>query len=227
MITPNWNTLGGAADAMTIAAAGSVLADDYWVLAYETANEGSGGAEVDGNAMTLIGTASAGGAGTGTKLWLYGYRCLGTETGVSVPDQLDHVVGALMSFAGVKKDGTPYAGFNGSSAASSSAISIPGLTTTKPNSRVLAAVACGLDTASNPIGTPVNSDLTDLLTAGSVTTNIGNGGQLKVFSGLRAAVGTVGATTSTVSTATIQALASFELLAELRRGRANRVRFLG
>jgi hypothetical protein len=200
-----------------------------WLLLVETANQWSSAPTanttidegpppvIDSKPMTLIGNIGTGTAGgtASTAIRAYGYRCVGNEESITVPDQGDHQIALAASFSGAKLVGTPWLlGSTAVEASPTTAMSIPGLTTTKPNSWYVGGCALATDTATDQFPTGANADLSAFAKATSLCSTVGNGGGISMYVGKRANVGLVGPTTGIISGASVLAMLSLEILPE-------------
>src|SRR5256886_7434461 len=151
---------------------------------------------------------------TGTKLTAFWSRATSTSMGnVGLNDAGDHQIAQIITFRGVVATGNPWDVTAGDVAASTTtAVSIPGATTTVQDTLVVAIVANGIDTNStSQIGSWSNSDLSSVSERSDNVVNAGNGGGFGVATGSRAALGAYGATTATLTTTSLQGRMSIAL----------------
>src|SRR3989441_9971888 len=102
---------------------------------------------------------------TGTQLTVFWSRATSTSMGaVGVNDAGDHQIAQIITFRGVTTSGNPWDVTAGDVAASTTtAVSIPGATTTVPATLVVAIVSNGSDISSAQIpGSFTNSDLSSV-----------------------------------------------------------------
>src|SRR5256886_5193509 len=163
------------------------------------------------NSPQFTGTAGAAGA---TMLTVFWSRATSTSMGaVEVLDSGDHQIAQIITFRGVVATGNPWDVTAGDVAASTTtAVSIPGATTTVQDTLVVAIVANGIDTNStSQIGSWSNSNLSSVSERSDNVVNAGNGGGFGVATGSRAALGAYGATTATLTTTSLQGRMSIAL----------------
>jgi len=129
-----------------------------------------------------------------------------------VADSGDHQIARIITFRGVIASGNPWDVAVGSVAATAStAVSIPGATTTVANTLVVAIVANATDTTSARTSGWTNANLTSLTERMDNNTSSGNGGGFGVATGVKATAGAYGATTATLATSSVQGMLSFAL----------------
>lgn len=123
----------------------------------------------------------------------------------------NHKVAQIVTFRGCITTGNPWDVTYGSTAASSTAVSIQGGTTTYPNCLVVAIVSNGTDTTTAQTSGWTNADLGSVAEVADVNTTAGGGGGFGVATGTKAAFGSFGATTATLVTASVQGLITIAL----------------
>src|SRR5436309_684242 len=152
---------------------------------------------------------------TGTRLTVFWSRATSTSMGaVGVNDSGDHQIAQIITFRGVTTSGNPWDVTAGDvNASTTSAVSIPGATTTVPNTLVVAIVANAADTNTAQTSSWANASLSSLTaqTAADVNTNSGVGGGFGVATGVKATAGAYGATTATLATVSPQGRMSIAL----------------
>jgi hypothetical protein len=180
---------------------------DILRLFVESANEAvatpTGGWAV--SADSPQGTGTAAGA-TSTRLSIFWLRVpeSGTVSAPTVADPGEHVIAQIFAYRDCIGTGNPWDVTAGNTGASSTAVSIPGDTTTAPNCLIEAAVAHQTDTATPQVSGYVNADLTNLTERTDVATTQGNGGGFAVVTGEKAVAGAYAATTATLANASVQ-----------------------
>lgn len=213
---------------------------DVWIVLVETANQWVSGPTVqvqvseepliiDNYPMTLIGNTGTGTAGgtASTAIRAYGHRCFGNEESIFVPDQGDHQAAIAVAFKGVKQTGAPWVlGATGVEASPTTAMAIPGYTSSRPGSLYIGGCAIATDTNVDQFPPGANADLAGFGKQTSFCTNVGNGGGISMYIGEKASIGLIGATTGILSGASVQALLSLELLPEPSGGRKTGMRWL-
>jgi hypothetical protein len=157
------------------------------------------------------GTGTAAAAGS-VRLSAFWKRAAAIETAPTVTDPGNHVIAQIVSIRGCVDTGDPWDGTPaGDTAASNSAVSIPGATTGVDNCLILQAVAHATDTATPQASAYTNADLANLTERTDVSTTQGVGGGFAVVTGEKAVAGAYGATTATLATASAQGRLSFAL----------------
>lgn len=146
--------------------------------------------------------------GLPTRLTVRWHRATGAESGtVATPVVTNHQAALLIGVRGCVTSGNPWNQTAASVAASSTAVSVDGLTTTAIDCLILAAVTTGADTATAQIsgGAWANAGLVNVTSRANNWTASGTGGGIGASTGERAATGAVPATTATLVTANTQA----------------------
>lgn len=176
------------------------MADDILLLYVETVTgnvlaDPTGYLNVTDSPQDTAGTAA-----TSTKLYVWWKRAGGSETAPTVTSSGNHVLGRMVGVSGCITTGDPWDVTSGSvDTAATTAVSIPGDTTTVDECLCLAASASNLPDAisTTEFGAPTNASLTSLTEQVDDTASVGNGGGLHVVSGVKATAGVVSATTCT------------------------------
>lgn len=201
---------GSGTGAVAIAWPTGHIAGDICLLFVESANEvislstPAGFAEV---------TDSPQGTGTGagtTATRIAVYWCRATSNAMATPtvaDSGNHTACLTTLIRGAPPSGTPYHVTAGGTAASGTAVSIAGPTTTIPNCLVVVAVANQFDGTTQQDSAWANSALTGLVSASAafVQSASGNGGGVSVNDGVLLVPGSTGTTTLTLANASVQA----------------------
>jgi len=166
------------------------------------------------NSPQGIGT---GGTGGSTRLTMFYRRATSAAEGVVATGDSGSVQAAMiLVFRGVTTTGDPWDVTSGSTTTpASTAVSIPGGTTTVPDTMVVAIVAHARDfnTTNTQVGTWANASLSGFtdLTAADNTTNAGNGGGFAAAYGVKAVAGAYAATTAVLANSSLQAKMSIAL----------------
>jgi len=148
---------------------------------------------------------------SGTVLTVWWKRATGsTELAPTVADSGDHQIAQILTFRNVATTGNPWditAG-GATSGTGSTAVTIPGATTTGPNELIVAIVATSDDTTA---ASWANTDLTSVTERSDVNTTAGNDGGFAVATDVKLTAGPYGATTATTATSVRQARMSIAL----------------
>ncbi len=189
------------------------VAGDIGLLGVETANQPV--ATPVGWSPVTNGSQGTGVAGdvAATCMQVFWRRALSAAEGNAIVlDGGDHQVARMITFRGCLASGDPiHVSAGNVEPSATTAVSIPGATTTVPNTMVVAFVSYATDGA-NALSGAANASLTGV-TAGTVTsTTSGNGGGLMSVRGVKATAGAYAATTGTLASATVQGRVSLALL---------------
>lgn len=139
------------------------------------------------------------------------YWCRATSSAMVSPtiaDSGDHQYAVILTFGGCDLTGNPWDVFATDTATTSTAVAVPGLTTTTDNALVVALVSTNDD--RNASGW-TNADLVLVNEVFDQFTTTGGDGGLKAATGVRVAPGVVGATAATLSVTSAQARMSIAL----------------
>ena len=186
---------------------GTVLANDILIAIAETSNTDTfdSDAAFGGSAVTSSPVTQG-----GTKLWAKWFRAVGGETLRTFIDPGDHQIVCVLCIRGCVTTGNP---FDATPAASTDPTpdvsgSATGYTTLGPDRLVVVAAAGDLPDATNTtdVSGQTNANLTLIAEQFDNSTNAGNGGNLMVMTGVKAAAGAVGATTFTKVAAAVKAM---------------------
>jgi hypothetical protein len=205
----SFGTAAGATTAITPGLPASILTGDILLYFTETANEAitvSGWTEVT-NSPQGTGTA---GSSNATRLTVFWVRYdSGSPPGTISSDSGQHQYAVILAFRGCVATGNPWNITAGTTAATSTAVSIPGATTTNANCLVVAAFSSHIATT---VSLEANADLGTLTEQFDGNTAQGNAGGLAVYTGTKAVAGAYGATTATLASTAIQGLMTIALL---------------
>lgn len=203
MAVPTIRAVGASAGAATAISPGlpaGTVAGDLLVMFLETDNEAitvSGWTEAPSSPQS-IGTSP-----TGTRLTIFYKIAVGGDA-TTTSDSGNHQVGRII---GITTDTfnstTPFNVSAGGTQASTTAVSIPGATTTVAECLILAACSGDLPDATNSLEFSgwANADLTAVTERIDNAAAGGNGGAIGVASGEKATAGAYAATTATAATA--------------------------
>src|SRR5207245_2693718 len=191
-------------------------ANDIGLLIVETANEavtlGTNAADWTQVTNSPQGTGTPANA-LAPRLTVFWSRATSSSMGaVGVNDSGDHQIAQIITFTGVTRSGNPWDVTAGDVAASATtAVSIPGATTTVPDTLVVAIVANAADTNTAQTSLMTNSSLSSIAERTDVNTNSGLGGGFGVDTGVKTAAGAYNATTTTLATTSTQGRMSVAL----------------
>jgi hypothetical protein len=181
--------------------------NDILLLTVETANESvptPAGWQIVANSPQSIGTAAGAAATRLSKFWLR-VPPTGIVSAPLLVDVGDHQIARIRAYRNCIDTGNPWDITVGNTAASATAVSLPGGITTVPNCLVIQTVAFATDTASPQVSAFANADLTELTEVEDIATTSGNGGGFATVEGKKATAGPFGATTATLAGASVQA----------------------
>lgn len=193
------------------------VAGDVAICFVESANEAislstpSGFVEVTGSPQ---GTGTAAGLAS-TRL--AAFWCRATTSPMANPvvaDSGDHTIAQIITFRGCIASGNPWDVTAGDVlAAASTAVSIPGATTSVAECLIVAAIAQATDSATGQITAAgfANASLASITQRSNVGTISGNGGGFAVATGVKTAAGAYSATTATLTTSSVQGRLSIAL----------------
>jgi hypothetical protein len=206
-------TLASGTGNITPALPGGYAANDIFLLFVESANQTiavptAGWAEVTGSPQ---GTGTAGGTAA-TRLAVFWKRAIAGDTAPTVTDPGDHAVGRVLAFRGCVASGNPWditAGDVDTTADTSG--SIPGATTTSPDTLIVLAVSNGTDTTTAQASGWTNASLAGILERIDSNATASNGGGFAVATGGKAVAGAYSATSVTLATASVKGLLSIAL----------------
>jgi Tfp pilus assembly protein PilV len=154
------------------------------------------------------------GSSDSTRLTVFWSRATSGSMGsVVVNDVSNHQIAQIVTFRGVATSGNPWDGTPAGdvAATATTAVSIPGGTTTVANTLVVAIVTNSTDSLSAQTSGFTNANLSSLLERADSNTDAGFGGGFGIATGAWATSGAYGATTATLATSSIQARMSIAL----------------
>ena len=192
--------------------------NDILLLFLETANQAITIPTPNGGTWTEVtnspqGTGTAGGTGA-TRLTVFWSRYNGTQGVPTTSDSGNHQIGDILGFRGVTTIGNPFdVTAGGVDATSNTSASIPGTTTTVPDTLVVVAAATNLPSSNGTTNFSgwTNVNLGNLLERFDVTRNPGNGGGIGVAVGSKAVAGAYGNTTVTLAQSAAKGMMSIAL----------------
>ena len=148
------------------------------------------------------------------QLNVYWKRATGAAEGApTVKFVGDQVRAQIITFRGCGTQGRPFTTCKGSTAAGSTAVTFPALTTTENDSLVVDILGFTLDSAGAKLSGWANAGLTNLTEQVDSGSIIGSGSGFAVSTGQDAVPGALGGTTATLATAADQAMISLALTA--------------
>lgn len=177
-------------------------ADDIGLLILETCGgEPISLSTANGFAAVTNSPQATGTTTDGTQLTMFWCRATSSAMGSPVTtDSGDHNIGLIVTFRGCKTSGNPWDVTAGSvKATASTTTTFPSVTTTVADCRIVLAATRDTDSNAAAWSALTNANLASLTEhydAGSLS---GNGGGIHVGSGTKAAAGSTGTTTATVS----------------------------
>src|SRR2546426_336287 len=152
---------------------------------------------------------------TGTRLTVFWSRATSTSMGaVGVNDSGDHQIAQIITFRGVVATGNqPWDVTAGDTTPSTTtAVSIPGATTTVQDTLAVAIVSNGSDLSAAQVpGSFTNSDLSSVTKRQDSNTTASGGGGFTVATGVKALAGAYGRTSATLGFSSLQGRMSIAL----------------
>src|SRR5206468_1409896 len=151
---------------------------------------------------------------TGTRLTVFWSRATSTSMGaVGVNDSGDHQIAQILTFRGVVATGNPWDVTAGDvTPSTTTAVSIPGATTTVQDTLVVAIVSNGSDLSAAQVpGSFTNSDLSSVTKRQDNNTTQSGGGGFTVATGSKALAGAYGPTSATLGFSSLQGRMSIAL----------------
>lgn len=207
--SPSFASQSGTGALSISPAATGYQQDDLMVLFVESENQDittpSGWTQIS----TFQGTATAG-ASTAARLEIFYKFASASEGNISVADSGDHTSAVLAVFKDVDLT-NPIDSSAGDTGSSSTAVTIPSITTTVANCLVIDAVAGSADTTTGQASGWTNANLSSLGEIFDVYTTQADGGGISVATGIKATAGSTGTTTATLAAASLQARIKFAL----------------
>ena len=201
---PNFQAAGGA-----VTGTGSVTPawpahaiGDIALLFIESAGGQPATLSTAAGFVAVANSPKATGAGTaGTQLTVFWARATSAAMPApTVADPGDHVYAQILTYRGVIAAGNPWDVTGGGvKAAATNSVTVTGVTTTEPNTRIVQAVTRDLDSAGTPFSAETNANLTGITERVDGGTTSGNGGGFAVWDGVMATAGATGNTTATVT----------------------------
>jgi hypothetical protein len=155
-----------------------------------------------------------GASGTNARLQVFWKRLTaGAETAPTVADVAgdDAKIGVILHFRGCTTSGNPWDTSSGTTAATSTTVSFPTVTTSVANTIVVNLCSIHNDIGTWQFDTYVNASLTNLTDQLDYNTTTGTGAGIGVATGTKAAAGAVSATTATIASTSTQALLTIAL----------------
>src|SRR5438552_13221548 len=189
--------------------------NDIGLLIIETQNDAvTLGANAANWTQVTNSPQGTGTTSTGTRLTVFWSRATSTSMGaVGVNDSGDHQIAQIITFRGVTTSGNPWDVTAGDvTPSTTTAVSIPGATTTVPNTLVVAIVSNGSDiNAAQVPGSFTNSDLSSVTKRQDNQTTASGAGGFTVATGSKALAGAYGPTSATLGFSSLQGRMSIAL----------------
>lgn len=211
--------ISNSGNAITPSLPTGIQSGDVLILVVETANQ----------PITITNAGSAGpwtqltsspqGTGTAAQadatritVWYATYGGSGT-TGPRLSDSGNHQIAEVFAFRNVDPDNPIGVSIGSTESISDTSASIPGATTTKADSLVVAIMGTALPDAngSTQYSGQSNPDLSDITEIEDITRNSGNGGGISVTTGIKTTIGSYGPTSVTTAVNTEKAMISLAL----------------
>ena len=141
---------------------------------------------------------ATGAAAAGTRVTVFWARATSaTMAAPTVADPGDHVYAQIITYRGVINTGNPW-DVTGGGVKAVDTITVTGVTTTVPNTRIVQAATRDADSTAASFAAQTNPTLTGLTERSDAGTTQGNGGGIAIWDGVMAAAGATGNTTATV-----------------------------
>lgn len=207
-------TINGAINSTNISWGAGHQADDIGVLLVHTSNQAlpstpSGWTPFS---STPVGTGTAGAAGAVMLTVFWKRATSSTEAAASLGDSGDHQIGQILVFRGCETTGSPIDAEAADTGASSTSVTMPGVTTTGADRLVVACAAQAIDGVSSArFSAWTNVALTGFTEITDSALGTGTGGGFGAGAGVKATAGAVGSSTATLSAASAQARLTFAL----------------
>lgn len=136
-----------------------------------------------------------------------------SETAPTIADVAsdDSKMAMVLLVRGCRSSGNPFDVTAGGTVITTTAVSIPGLTTTVANALVIAIATHRIDIATPQFSAFANASLTNLTEHVNLSTSSGAGYGIGIAAGTKAVAGAVSATTATLAATSTQALLSIAL----------------
>jgi hypothetical protein len=189
-------------------------ADDIGILIVATANESVTLSTPAGFATLPAPIPLTSGAAAATDaIRLHLFWCRATSGAMASPtvaDSGNHNVAKIVHFRGCITSGDPWNIITGDTRTASTAVAIPGGTTTVDDCLIAQFIATANDGA-NAFASPVNADLTNVTERVDSGGTQGNGSSIGLVTGEKVTAGTFGTTTFTLASSAVQARCSVAL----------------
>jgi hypothetical protein len=218
---PTWvatGTFGNGTISAAFPLPSGIVKGDILLALCESANQAVTVSDAAGGTWTEVtnspqGTGTAGGT-SATRITSFWSRYNGTQTQPTFAcTGGNHVNGCIVAIRGCVPEGNPiHVSTGGVKATSSTATSITGSTTTKPNCLIVAAVARMDDSSAVHYSAWTNASLTSVTEIADGGGVGGNGGGIGACCGGLASAGTYNTTTATNATTTTNGFMTFAFL---------------
>jgi hypothetical protein len=147
------------------------------------------------------------GTGAGTKLSAWWKRAAsGSESSVNISNTGNHIIAAIHVWRNVVASGNPYTVTSGGvKASASTALSVPGVTTTDDFQKIVYIASRDNDSAAATFSNWANASLGVVLELFDAGSAIGDGGGWGIASGILAAAGASGTMTADIGVSVVNA----------------------
>jgi hypothetical protein len=181
----------------------------HWTAAQSDMIPPGGWLEIP-NTRQTIGSAGAAAAIAQVCYWR---RASASETTYRIPPNAggDWQSAQTFAWSGVETLGDIFDAAAGATAASSTAVSCPAVTTTVANCQISHFIANSTDTSTSQTSAQANAALTSITEQTDENWATGSGGGYSLTTGFKATAGSTGALTATLASASVQALATISL----------------
>lgn len=215
--------ISGATGGPTVVAPAGIQNGDLLLLLCESANQAISITSPAG--WTEVGSQASQGTGTAaglvaTRLAVFYKFTTGTETNVVLAAAGNHTIGRMVAFRNVNfRNPFNATGSGASAAANGTALTLPAVTTTIPNSMIVLCASTSFD--GNNVATfnvlPTNANLTSITERIDSTNNAGNGGGLVLWTAFKTTVGSTGTSSATSAQSAVYGYLTIALRPEARR----------
>ena len=187
--------------AITPALPAGIQVGDLLLAVFETNNQAVTIANANGGVWTQVANSPQGGGGAGgdnsTRLTAFWSVYNGTQGAPTTNDPGDHIGGIIAAFRGV--DTTNPINISSGATNTTTAMSIPGATTTSANSLVVVVTASNDD--ADAFSNWANASLTSMTERFELGHTAGQDGRIGLATGVKVTAGAYGASTSTLTAA--------------------------
>jgi len=165
------------------------------------------------NGFVSVGSNNAVNSAAGTRLTVFWARA--TSNAMAAPvinDPGDHLYAQIITYRGAVTVGNPWnVTATGNKTTAGNTVSLTGVTTTLPNSRVLQIVTRSNDAAGAAFSGQANANLAGIAERSDGGTDAGNGGGFAAWDGVRTAAGATGNTSANINASVVNAFRTLAL----------------